>query len=193
MSENILNIKNMVCPRCIMAVERVFDELQIPVKSVRLGEVVTDEPVTGKQKEELDQKLQPLGFEVLESGKSALISKIKSLIIQQIHYPEEPLKVNFSTYLAEKLHHDYSYLSRLFSSIESVTIEKFITHQKIEKVKELLFYDELTLSEISYKLDYSSVAHLSAQFKKETGMTPTAFKKQNRPDHSLLDKPGAKS
>lgn len=193
MAETKLNIKNMVCPRCIMAVQGVFDNLNIPVKSLQLGEVLTDEAVGEKEKQKLNAELKALGFELLEPGKTALMSEIKSLIIKQIHYSDEPLQVNFSTYLAENLHHDYSYLSRLFSSIESVTIEKFITRQKIEKVKELLFYDELTLSEIAHQLDYSSVAHLSSQFKKETGMTPTAFKKQNRPGHSSLDGSSAKS
>ncbi len=128
-----------------------------------------------------------MGFELLETGKSALISQIKSLIIGQIHYKTESLKVNFSTFLAESLHHDYSYLSRLFSSVEGITIEKFITQQKIERVKELLFYNQLTLSEIAFQLDYSSTAHLSSQFKKETGMTPSAFKSQHKPGHRHLD------
>lgn len=182
-----LHIKNMVCPRCIMAVEGVFEKLEIPVQHIKLGEVVLAQPLAADKQPELKQELSKLGFELLERGKSALISQIKSLIIQQIHYTDEALEVNFSTYLSEKLNHDYSYLSRLFSATEGTTIEKFITAQKIEKVKELLFYNELTLSEISHRLNYSSVAHLSAQFKKETGMTPTAFKKLNEPRHDSLD------
>lgn len=185
--KNILHIKNMVCPRCIMAVEGVFTELEIPLQNIKLGEVLVYKPLGAEKQQALNHKLKGLGFELLERGKSALISQIKSLIIQQIHYSAEALEVNFSTFLADKLRHDYSYLSRLFSSIEGSTIEKFITAQKIEKVKELLFYDELTLSEIAHRLNYSSVAHLSSQFKKETGMTPTAFKKLNGPGHKSLD------
>lgn len=192
MADTKLYIKNMVCPRCIAAVKQTFEDLEIPVRRVDLGEVETANPVSLTEKQALGEKLQSGGFELLEPGSSSLISKIKDLIIKQVHYTEEPLEVNFSTYLSEKLHHDYSYLSRLFSSVESITIEKYITSQKIEKVKELLFYNELTLSEISYRLGYSSVAHLSSQFKKETGMTPTAFKKQNKPGHSALDSVGTK-
>jgi len=188
---DVIHIKNMVCPRCIRAVETIFKELNIPVEAVKLGEVIVAQPLAGEQQTELLLRLHELGFDLLERGKSALISKIKALIIEQIHHSPLDLKVNFSTYLADELQHDYSYLSRLFSSIEGITIKKYIRAQKIEKVKELLFYDELSLSEIAYRLQYSSVAHLSAQFKKETGMTPTAFKKLNRPGHSPLDKIGS--
>lgn len=183
----LLHIKNMVCPRCIMAVGDVLHELGIDYTQIELGEVGLNKELTTHQQTELSQKLQALGFELLESGKSALISKIKALIIAQVHHKEQILQVNFSTFLSDQLHHDYSYLSRLFSSVEGITIEKFITRQKTERVKELLFYDEMTLSEIAFQMNYSSVAHLSAQFKKETGMTPTAFKKSKKPGHSSLD------
>ncbi len=193
MESSVVYVKNMVCPRCIMAVERVFVNLAIPYRSVKLGEVHLSRQLSVDDKDSLSSELKPFGFEFLEQGKSILISQIKSLLINQIHFQNEPLKVNFSTYLAEKLHHDYSYLSRLFSGIESVTIEKFITGQKIEKVKELLFYNEYTLSEIAYQLNYSSLAHLSAQFKKETGMTPTTFKLMKRPGHRHRDGSCSKS
>lgn len=185
--KQILHIKNMVCPRCIMAVKGVFDDVQLPIEEVVLGEVKLQQQASPEQLKVVKERLQELGFDLLESGKSALISKIKTLLIEQIHYASEPLSVNFSTYLSEKLHYEYSYLSRLFSSVEGITIEKFITSQKIEKVKELLFYDEQSLSEIAFQLNYSSVAHLSSQFKKETGMTPTAFKAQRRPAHAPRD------
>lgn len=169
----------MVCPRCIMAVEDVFSKLDIPVHSVKLGQVVMGRKLSVDEQKALKPALTKLGFELLEGRKSALISQIKALIIEQLFCRGNGIEVNFSTYLSEKLHHEYSYLSRLFSATEGTTIEKYITAQKIEKVKELLYYDELSLSEIAHRLNYSSVAYLSAQFKRETGMTPTAFKKLN--------------
>ena len=182
-----LHIKNMVCPRCIMAVGKIFEELDIPVTKVELGEVTLPDELSNPQRLQLDKELKKVGFELLHTGKSVLISRIKMLVIDTIHYSKEPLTINFSDFLSEKLHREYSYLSRLFSSVEGVTIEKFIITQKVEKVKELLFYDELTLSEISFRLNYSSVAHLSAQFKKETGMTPSQFKTLKKPGHHSLD------
>ncbi|MBL3657650.1 AraC family transcriptional regulator [Fulvivirga sediminis] len=187
MSKSTLYIKNMVCPRCISAVERVFNQLNLHTENIQLGQVDLDKELTDSIREELKTNLSQMGFELLESGKSSLISQIKSLIIDQIHHKEEALHENFSTYLSEQLHHEYSHLSRLFSSVEGITIEKFIAKQKIEKVKEYLFYDELSLSEIAYKMNYSSVAYLSTQFKKETGMTPTAFRQMHKPGHKSLD------
>jgi len=177
----------MVCPRCIDSVEEIFAELDLEISSIVLGEVITQNEISKDQKEALHKKLNKRGFELLEDNKSKLIGKIKTLIINYIHYPKEVIHVNFSAYLSEQLHQEYSYLSRLFSSVEGITIEKFMVSQKIEKVKELIFYDELTLSEIAFQMDYSSVAYLSSQFKKETGMTPTQFKKQNKPNHNHLD------
>lgn len=184
---SIVFIRNMVCPRCISAVKQVFAETNLPPKSVELGEVILEREPTDEEKDQISTSLQKQGFELLEPGKAALVSLVKATIIKQIHYNQTHLKVNFSTLLSEKLNHEYSYLSRLFSTVEGITIEKFTTAQKIERVKELLFYDEKTLSEIAYQLDYSSVAHLSAQFKKETGMTPSTFKKQKKPDRKGLD------
>jgi AraC-like DNA-binding protein len=125
---------------------------------------------------------------LLEPGKSVLISKIKTVIIEQIHHAQEPLSINFSSLISDKLNHEYAYLSRLFSSVEGITIEKFIVLQKIEKVKEYLIYNQMTLSEIANEMKYSSVAHLSSQFKKETGMTPTQFKSQSSHHRKPLDK-----
>ncbi|MEH0153548.1 AraC family transcriptional regulator [Limibacter armeniacum] len=188
-TDNVIHIKNMVCPRCIMAVEQVLNQLKIPFTHIELGAITLAHAPTDTDRKRLGEALEPLGFALLESTKSVLISRIKTLIIDYVHHDDtDPMKVNLSTYLADNLHHDYSYLSRLFSSVEGITIEKYITSQKIERVKELLFYDELTLSEIAFKLHYSSVAHLSSQFKKETGMTPTAFRQMKKPDHKPLDK-----
>ena len=138
-----------------------------------MGQVILSDPIDKQKLKSLSNQLNTLGFELLEPGKSALISQIKTLIIEQIHHKKEPLSINFSSLIAGKLHHEYAYLSRLFSSVEGVTIEKFIVLQKVEKVKEYLVYNQMTLSEIALEMNYSSVAHLSAQFKKETGMTPT--------------------
>lgn len=180
-------IKHMVCPRCIATVERVLDEAQITPQTVMLGEVILESPLPEEKRQLLGHSLKAHGFELLESGKSTLVAQIKAVIVEQVHYTRETLHVNFSTLLSEKLHHEYSYLSRLFSAEEGITIEKFTTTQKIERVKELLSYNEKTLSEIAFDLGYSSVAHLSAQFKKETGMTPTAYKNQDHPLRSGLD------
>lgn len=180
-------IKNMVCPRCISAVTAIFEETGATPERVILGEVNIPSELTGKQLEVIGSKLRSSGFELLNPGKSAVIARIKSAIIDQIHYKEEPLKVNFSTFLSDQLHQEYSSLSRLFSSVEGITIEKYITSQKIEKVKEMLCYDEQTLSQIAHYLGYSSVAHLSGQFKKETGMTPSEFKKSRKPLRRTLD------
>lgn len=182
-----IHIKNMVCPRCIDTVREILSNMKIEVTSIQLGEVKISEQLGDEQIHALQQHLIQKGFELLEDNKSKLIGKIKSIIINTIHYSKEPIDSNFSTILSQKLHHDYSYLSRLFSSVEGITIEKFILSQRIEKVKELLFYNELTLSEIAFQLNYSSVAHLSSQFKKETGMTTTDFKKERIPRHRSLD------
>ena len=180
-------IKNMVCPRCITTVKEAFNDLNIDITAIQLGEVTTMAEINDAQKELLKESLLSKGFELLEDNNSRLIGQIKSTIIDQIHYESATLVVNFSTLLAEKLNHDYTYLSKLFSSVEGTTIERYIVKQKIEKVKELLFYDQLTLSEIAFRMNYSSAAHLSAQFKKETGMTATVFKKLRKPGHQALD------
>ncbi|HCX20459.1 MAG: AraC family transcriptional regulator [Flammeovirgaceae bacterium] len=186
MAETIY-VKNMVCPRCIAAVTKSFEDAGVAPDTVSLGEVKISTPLTDQHIHHIESNLSQQGFELLNPGKSAIITQIKAAIVEQVHYQKEPLKVNFSTYLSEKLHQDYSSLSRLFSSVEGVTIEKFIMSQKIEKVKELLRYDQLTLSQIALQLDYSSVAHLSTQFKKETGMTPSEFKKQKDNHRKNID------
>lgn len=177
----------MVCPRCIAAVKTELEKEQMEFKSLKLGEVILAHQPSQEQLKRFKEQIEVQGFELLESQTSVLISGIKSLIIDQIHHSTEPLKINFSTLLSNELKKEYNYISKLFSSVEGITIERFVLGQKIERVKELLFYNEMTLSEIADTLDYSSVAHLSNQFKKETGMTPTAFKKQRKPEHRAID------
>ncbi len=184
----LLHIKNMVCPRCIMAVKDLLRTLEIQYKNIQLGQVFLSKEIDEQKLKSLEIHLDSLGFELLEPGKSSLISKIKTVIIEQIHHTQEPLSINFSSLISDKLHHEYAYLSRLFSSVEGITIEKFIVLQKIEKVKEYLIYNQMTLSEIANEMNYSSVAHLSSQFKKETGMTPTQFKGQTSHHRKPLDK-----
>ncbi|KQW97821.1 AraC family transcriptional regulator [Flavobacterium sp. Root420] len=171
-----LYIKNMVCSRCKMVVKSEFEKLGLQTISVELGEVELQETITENQKEILLQNLQTLGFDLIDDKKSKTIEKIKNLIVDLVHHKNNELKVNLSDYLAENLNQDYNSLSNLFSEIENTTIEKYFISQKIEKVKELLIYNELSLSEIADILNYSNVAHLSNQFKKVTGFTPTYFK-----------------
>lgn len=172
-----LYIKNMVCGRCEIAVTTELEKMQIPVLSMQLGEVEISRNLREIEKRTLAKKLNELGFELLDDKISKTIERIKNLIIDLVHYQNEKLKINLSTYLAEDLKQDYSALSNLFSETEGTTIEHYFIAQKIEKAKELLMYNELTLSEIAIQLNYSNVAHLSNQFKKVTGFTPSHFKK----------------
>lgn len=168
----------MVCPRCISAVKSELENLNLDYTSVELGEVELETNILGiETKSTFAKNLKKIGFELIDDDNSRIVDKIKTVIIKYIHYDYKEIKVKFSEYLSDELKLGYSYLSNLFASIESTTIEQFVIKQKIERAKELLFYNELTLSEISYNLGYSSVAHLSSQFKKVTGMTPSAFKK----------------
>ena len=166
----------MVCGRCKMVVKSEFEKLGLHTISVELGEVELQDPITEGQKEVLLKNLQVLGFDFIDDKKSKTIEKIKNLIVDLVHHRNNDLKVNLSDYLIENLNQDYSTLSNLFSEVENTTIEKYFISQKIEKVKELLIYNELSLSEIADILNYSNVAHLSNQFKKITGFTPTYFK-----------------
>lgn len=171
-----LHIKYMVSLRCKLLVKDELERLGLHPMTVDLGEAEIAEQITEKQRDELDKALKRSGLELMEDKKAILIERIKHVIIETIHYTDEALKVNFSDHLAEKLQHDYTYLANLFSETTGTTIEHFIINHKIERVKELLVYDEMTLTEIAYRLHYSSVAHLSNQFKKVTGLTPTFFK-----------------
>lgn len=182
-----LNIKNMVCNRCIMAVKGELEKLGLAPDHVQLGEVTFEQELTSGQKEAIEQALVPLGFALIDDKKSRLIERIKNLIIELVHHRNNELQTNLSDYLSAQLHHDYPYLSALFSEVEGNTIEKYYIAQKIERVKELLVYDELSLSEIAFLLNYSSVAHLSSQFKKVTGLTPSFFKQIRLEKRKSLD------
>ncbi|MEJ7768249.1 MAG: AraC family transcriptional regulator [Chitinophagaceae bacterium] len=182
-----LYIKNMVCHRCILVVKQELEKLNIPLCNITLGEVETEHALAPGKIEQLSNNLSILGFELLDNAKQQLIEKIKNIVINQIHYSEEERHLNFSVILSRSLHKDYSYLSNLFSEVEGITIEKYVINQKIEKVKELIIYDQLSLSEIAYKQGYSSVAHLSNQFKKVTGLTPSHFKKVGQNKRKPLD------
>lgn len=177
----------MVCNRCIMAVKQATDKLNIPVSEVSMGELNLTHPLPPEKEKQLQEELITLGFEILDNQKKQLIEKIKHYIIESIHHSDSDKKHNLSTLLTQKLQKDYSYLSHLFSEVEGTTIEKYAILHKIEKAKELIIYDELTLSEIAYKLGYSSVAHLSAQFKKITGLTPSHFKQVGLNKRKPLD------
>lgn len=183
-----LFIKNMVCNRCNMVVQNELDKLDLGVKSITLGEVTLDEEPTVEEKKKLSEALVRLGFQIIDDKKSRIIEKIKNIIIELVHHQDNDAKTNLSEVLSNKLHHDYNHLSNLFSEIEGTTIEKYFIAQKIEKVKELLVYDELSLSEIAFRLNYSSVAYLSNQFKKVTGLTPSYFKQIKEDKRKPLDK-----
>lgn len=182
-----LTIKNMVCPRCIEAVSKVFEDLNHEISSITLGEVTTLKPLNNTQKEQLSLRLKKNGFELINTSNTKVIIQIKALIIEEIHHNIEKNHINFSSYLSSKLNQDYSFLSKLFSTMEGNTIEQFILKQKVEKVKELLTYNELNVSEIAIEMNYSSVSHLSYQFKKLTGITPSQFKKLNANERQNLD------
>lgn len=174
-----LYVKNMVCNRCIMVVQQELEKLNLHPVKVTLGEVILNEDhLNETMLSKVDVALLNVGFERMDDRKIRTIEAIKKKIIETIHRSDRvDLKVNWSRLLSDALHYEYNYLSNLFSSVEGVTIEHYIIHQKIERVKELLFYDELTLSQIADRLGYSSVSHLSAQFKKITGLTPSELKK----------------
>lgn len=184
-----LHIKNMVCDRCIKSVREELEKLGLTIKEIALGKVVLQKPADAAQLEKISQVLKEEGFELLDDKRAQLVEAIKNLVIEAVHYGDlSEQKENFSGYIAQRLHRDYNYLSNLFSEAENTTIEQFIIHQKIEKVKELLVYDELSLSQIAFQMGYSSTAHLSGQFKKITGFTPTQFKQLKEHRRKPLDK-----
>ena len=160
-----------------MVVKSELERLGLQWESVDLGETVVKDPVSVEQLEELNAGLKKSGLEIMDDKKSQLIEKIKTIVIEQIHYAEEPLDIKFSDFLVTKLNYDYTYLSNLFALTQGITLEHYIISHKIEKVKELLVYEELTISEIAFRMNYSSAAHLSKQFKKATGLTASDFKK----------------
>lgn len=168
----------MVCNRCIMVVQDLLGKLGFTVLHIELGKVLIQETPEKADLERIRQALEAVGFELIDDKRDRLIEQIKQEMIQLVHNCNGELKVNLSDYLSEKLHHDYSSLSKVFSETNGITIEKYFILQKIERVKELLVYDELSLNEIAALLNYSSAAHLSSQFKSITGITPSEFKKQ---------------
>ena len=171
-----LYIKYMVSLRCKMVVKEALKKIGVYNVVLDLGMVEIIDDLTEQQREELHQLLLKSGLELMDDKKAMLIEKIKNIIIEMVHYTDEIPKVNYSDYISEKLGLEYTHISKIFSEVKGITIEQFIIAHKIERVKELLLYDELNLTQISYIMNYSSVAHLSKQFKKVTGLTPTFFK-----------------
>lgn len=171
-----LLIKNMVCDRCKMVVRSELEKLGLNLLSVALGEVEIDGKLSAEQEVQVAERLESVGFSLLGDKKSQVVEKVKALIIDLVRTKNNDLRINLSDYITQEISQDYGSLSSLFSEIEGTTIEKYFISQKIERVKELLVYNELTLSEIAHQLHYSSVAHLSNQFKKVTGLSPTNFK-----------------
>jgi AraC-like DNA-binding protein len=166
----------MVSLRCKMVVKAELEKMKLSYSTIDLGEVDIVKNISDAKRKQLKKVLLQSGLELMDDQRAILVERIKNLIVEMVHYNDELPKVNFSDYLSEKLNHNYNYLANLFSEVKGTTIEHFIIMHKIERVKELIIYDELTLTEISYKLHYSSVAHLSTQFKKITGLTPSFFK-----------------
>ena len=177
----------MVCNRCKMVVKEELIKFKLHPLAVELGEVEIKDELDPIRKKKLNEVLHQVGFELIDDKKSRLIEKIKNTIVKLIYYSDDELKTNFSEHISSLLHHDYSYLSNLFTEVEGITIEKYFISQKIEKVKELLMYDELSLSEIAFKLNYSSVSYLSKQFKKVTGLTPSHFKQLKEKKRKPID------
>ena len=180
----------MVSTRCKMAVKEELKKLGLHFIVVELGEVEVMEKITAEQRDELKIGLHNSGLELMDDKRSVLIEKIKTVIIEMVHYSDEVIKVNFSHYLADKLNHDYTYLANLFSEVQGTTIEQFIISHKIERIKELINYGELNITEIAWKMNYSSVAHLSNQFKKMTGLSPSQFKKLKDKRRSPIEEIG---
>jgi AraC-like DNA-binding protein len=170
-----------------MVVKAELEKLGLHYTTVELGEAEIMENISAEQHDQFKEALLKSGLELMDDKKSVLIGKIKNVIVEFIHYSEEPLRVNFSEFLSRKLNHDYTYLANLFSEVQGTTIEKFFIAHKIERVKELLVYNELSLTKIAYLMHYSSVAHLSAQFRKVTGLTPSHFKKLKNKRFSMLE------
>jgi AraC family transcriptional regulator len=190
MAEHILLVKNMVCTRCVLAVETILNSLKISFHKVVIGEIHLTGPISAPQKTSLSLALEKIGFELIDNQHVAMVEKIKSIVLKKARNedPSKNTKLKLSVILSDQLNHDYTYLSTLFSSIEGRTIENYFIEQRIEKAKELLVYGQSTLSQIAHELDYSSVAHLSAQFKKITGLTPSFFKEVGNTKRKALDK-----
>ncbi len=181
-------VKNMVCQRCVMTVENILKKEQIPFSKVSLGEVELTRELSADEVNKIEENLKQVGFELITGRTNKIVEDIKQLVMEYIALGDDK-KSKLSSFITKKLHYDYSYLSDLFSSIEGITIEQYLIVQRIEKVKEFLVYDQLSLTEIAFQLGYSSVHHLSAQFKKVTGLTPSHFKKIGSDKRRSLDNP----
>jgi YesN/AraC family two-component response regulator len=187
MENNKIYLKNMVCDRCKMAVRQELDKAGISYNDIELGEVTLKSAPSADQSKRFQESVTALGFEIIEDKTARIVSSIKNAVLSFVRDESNERKLKFSVYLSEKLHKEYNYLSHLFSEIEGTTIEQYLIHQKIERVKELLVYDEQSLSEIANELGYSSVQHLSNQFKKVTGLTPSHFKQVKENKRTPLD------
>ena len=187
MKESTIYIKNMVCNRCIMVVEKLLKDMGFTPLHLELGKVIVQEDLSPDDYSTINQQLRPIGFELIDDRRIRLIEQIKKAIIELIYYQDNNLKSNLSDYLTSQCHSDYSLLSKLFSEANGITIEKYFITQKIERVKELLLYNELSLNEIAIKLNYSSTSHLSSQFKSITGITPSQFKKIKEKKRKAID------
>jgi YesN/AraC family two-component response regulator len=177
----------MVSMRCKMVVQQAFKKIGLQYATINLGEVNLSESITAQQRDQLKTILQESKLELMDNKKAILIEKIKAVIVEMVHYSEDLPKTNFSDYLTKKLGNNYTYLANIFSETQGITIEHFIILHKIERAKELIIYDELNITEIAYKLHYSNVAHLSTQFKKTTGLTPSYFKAQKNNKLCMLE------
>lgn len=185
-----LYIKYMVSNRCKIMVKDELKKLGLHFMVVDLGEVEIMENISDEQREQLKSALVESGLELMDDKRAILIEKIKNVIIEMVHHSDELIKINFSDYLSEKLHHDYTYLANLFSEVQGTTIAQFLISHKVERIKELIIYDELNISEIAWKMNYSSVAHLSNQFKKVTGLSPSHFKQLKDKRRSPIEEVG---
>ena len=192
MQKTQIRIKNMVCDRCKMAVEQVLKDVGLTPERIDLGEVWVSDVPTEAQLAQLKTRLEALGFELLDDQRQQMIERMKTAIIALVHHHQGNKTLNLSVYLSQLLHRDYSALSKLFSEVTGLTIERYFIMQRIERVKELIRYDELTLTEIAYQMNYSSVAHLSSQFRSVTGMTPTQFRFMKTAQRANLDEVGTK-
>jgi AraC-like DNA-binding protein len=185
-----LYIKYMVSNRCKMAVKEILKKLGLHFVVVDLGEIDIMEDISGERLDNFRSALSDGGFELMDNTRAILIERIINVIIQMVHHTEEMIKINFSEFLSEKLKHDYNYMSKIFSEVKGITIQQFIIIHKVEKIKELLIYGELNLTEISYRLNYSSVSHLSNQFRKVTGLSPSDFKHLKSKKRSSIEEIG---
>jgi AraC family transcriptional regulator len=185
-----LLVKNMVCHRCVLSVENILHSAGIPFLHVTFGEIHLDRELKPEEIQTLTAKLKAVGFELIDNQMSGLIEKIKMLVIQRARNEtdKKEARINLSTFLSQTLHYEYTHLSSIFSAVEGRTIENYFIEQRIEKAKELLIYGQMTLSEIAFELDYISPAHLSTQFKKTTGLTPSHFKEVGQAKRQALDK-----